>query len=124
MTAHNDLLQRTRAFAKSVVVFRRSLPRTFESFRFGGQLIDAASSVAANYRAAKRARSTREFVARLGIVEEEADEAGFWLEFLVDIGDAPPVAAAPLIREADELTRIFVRSQQTARTRVAQPRSK
>jgi four helix bundle protein len=90
MPRPNDLVERTRAFTLDVVRFRRRLPRTFESFRFGGQLIDAASSTAANYRAARRARSTREFVARLGVAEEESDEAGFWLDLLVAIGDAQP----------------------------------
>jgi four helix bundle protein len=118
VTIENDLTRRTRAFVLAVVRFRRGLPRTFESFRFGGQLIDSASGMAANYRAARRSRSTREFVARLGVAEEEADESALWLDLLVTIGDASRDAATALIAESEELTRIFVKAQQTARSRL------
>jgi four helix bundle protein len=80
------------------------------------QLIDAATSVAANYRAACRARSRAEFIAKIGLVREEADEAHGWLCMLVNIG-AVKESAAPHIKEANELTAIFSASYLTARRR-------
>lgn len=81
------------------------------------QLRDAASSVAANYRAATRARSHREFIAKLGIALEEADESHHWLEFIVACLWLPVEQAQSLTKEADELTRILNASIQTARRR-------
>jgi len=74
---------RTKNFALRVLRLCRSLPRTQEAKILGGQLLRASTSVAANYRAACRSRSRAEFVAKLGIVLEEADEAAFWLELVV-----------------------------------------
>ena len=79
------------------------------------QLVRSATSAAANYRAACRAKSSAHFISKLGDVEEEADESGFWLEMLVDSGKLKGVDAAPLIREASELTAIAVASINTAR---------
>ncbi|MGH7752041.1 MAG: four helix bundle protein, partial [Gemmatimonadales bacterium] len=74
------LKTRTRAFAILVIRFVMGLPRNRAGDVIGRQLLRAGTSVAANYRAACRARSRREFIAKLGIVEEEADESAFWLE--------------------------------------------
>lgn len=83
------------------------------------QVARSGTSVGANYRAACRARSRKEFVAKLGIVEEEADETGFWLQLLLDL--APPgldsSTARTLLRESDEILAMVVRSIQTARQR-------
>jgi four helix bundle protein len=75
----------------------------------------SATSVGANYRAACRARSNAEFIAKLGIVEEEADESGYWLEMIVDSGLMKIDRVKELIDEAGELTAIIVASIRTAR---------
>ena len=82
----------------------------------GKQLLRCGTSVAANYRAVCRARSKAEFIARIGVVVEEADETVFWLEMLVDSNTVPPKALAPLLKEANELLAIFAASQRTARS--------
>jgi len=78
-------------------------------------LLRAATSVGANYRAACRARSKAEFIAKLGIVEEESDECSYWLELLVEAGLMKQERVADLVKEADEITAIVVSSIQTAR---------
>jgi len=81
----------------------------------GKQLLRCGTSVAANYRAACRARSKAEFVAKMGVVVEEADEAILWLELLTESGIVPPEKAELLLKEAHELTAIFTASRRTAR---------
>ena len=81
-----ELMARTKAFALDVVRAVEDLPRGLTSDVIGKQLLRAGTSVGANYRAACRARSRREFIAKMGIVEEEADEAQFWLELIVERG--------------------------------------
>ena len=76
----------------------------------------AGTSVGANYRAACRARSRAEFVAKLGIVLEESDETVFWLELMMEAGIGNKNVVEPLMREADELTSIFVTSVRTAKS--------
>jgi four helix bundle protein len=85
-----DLKERTTRFALDVLYFCRSIQETWEGRRIGRQLFDAASSVAANYRSACRARSKAEFIAKLGIVVEEADESEFWLRFAAKASIAAP----------------------------------
>ena len=94
----------------------RELPPTLDGRRLGGQLIDAATSVAANYRAACRARSRAEFIAKLGTVLEESDESLFWLELMVDANLVTKPRAERLLKEADELTAIFTTSVKTAKS--------
>ena len=79
-----ELQDRTKRFAVNTITLCRELPPTLDGRRVGQQLIDSATSVAANYRAACRARSRAEFISKLGTVLEEADESLFWLELLVD----------------------------------------
>ncbi len=79
-----DLQKRTTAYALRILKLFRSLPSCPEARIIGHQLLRSGTSVAANYRAACRGRSKAEFLAKLGIVEEEADETVFWLEFLAD----------------------------------------
>ena len=81
----------------------------------GRQLLRSATSVGANYRAVCRARSSPDFVSKLGIVLEEADETLFWLELLVESGVTNSEKAAPLMGEANELVSIFVASLRTAK---------
>jgi four helix bundle protein len=82
----DELRTRTKSFALRVVKLYRSLPRTADAQVMGKQLLRCGTSVAANYRASCRARSRAEFAARIGVVVEEADESGFWLEMLAEAG--------------------------------------
>ena len=111
-----ELKDRTKRFAVQVIRLCRELPGTLDGRRLGQQLIDAATSVAANYRAACRARSRAEFVAKLGTVLEEADESLFWLELMVDAEVVTKSRVEGLLKEADELTAIFTTSVKTAKT--------
>lgn len=87
------------------------------------QVIRSATSTGANYRAALRGRSYRDFAAKIGVVEEEADETLYWLEMIVETGLLPEVRLTELLREADELTAIFTAIGRTARQKqkTAQP---
>ena len=109
-----QLKKRTFQFAVSIVNLVRALPATFEGRRVGGQLFDAGTSVAANYRAACKARSHAEFIAKIGIVLEEADESEFWLEFLVATSIVPEATVKSHRCEASELSAIFTASHKTA----------
>ncbi len=116
MKDSSDLKKRTKAFAVAAVKFAKALPRDWVSTTLGKQLLRSGTSVGANYRAACRARSASEFTAKLGIVEEEADETMFWLEVLVEAEVAKPETARPLWQEANELLAITVASIKTTRT--------
>lgn len=80
------------------------------------QLLRSATGIAANYRAAGRSRSKAEFVAKIGVVVEEADETVFWLEMLAESGIVRPEKLANLLAEATELVAIFTASRKTARS--------
>jgi four helix bundle protein len=108
---------RTKQFAIRIVRLFRLLPKTDEARTIGRQLLRSGTSVAANYRAVCRARSKAEFIAKIGIVVEEADETVFWLELLVDTNIVTEEKLRDLLREANELVAIFAASQQTARRR-------
>ena len=111
-----DLLKdRTKPFALQVIRLCRALPRSQEGSIITRQLLRSATSVGANYRAVCRARSTADFVSKLGIVLEEADETLFWIELLVESGAAPPDKVASVRKEANELVSIFVASLRTAK---------
>jgi four helix bundle protein len=111
----SELKSRTAQFALNVLAFCRSIRNTWEGQRIGDQLFDSASSIAANYRSACRGRSKAEFVARLGIVVEEADETEFWLTFATEAGLGDTKICHALRVEAKELTAIFAASQVTAK---------
>ena len=110
-----ELKDRTKRFAVDVIQLTRELPNTLDGRRVGQQLLDSGTSVAANYRSACRARSRAEFISKLGVVEEEADESLFWLELMVDSRIVTLQRAEKLMKEADELTAIFVASLKTAK---------
>ena len=112
-----ELQARTQKFASDVIIFCERLPDKRETRRIIDQLLDSSGSTDSNYRAACRSRSPREFLAKIGVAAEEADESKGWLELLVRSKQVPEADAAPLIQEADELTAIFVRSRKTAQTR-------
>src|SRR5579872_6794705 len=110
-----DLKARTKQFALAIIRLCRTLPRTDEARILGKQLLRSGTSVGANYRAACRARSKAEFIAKLGIVLEESDETVFWLELLLETGLLSHERLEPLVKEANELTSIFVSSLCTAK---------
>ena len=88
----DELKARTKRFALAVLSFTRTLPPTDQASDVGRQLSRAATGVAANYRAACRSRSDAEFAARIGVVLEEADEAAFWFEVVIEGFSKPPKA--------------------------------
>ena len=110
-----ELRVRTKRFAVRLIQLLATLPATDEARIVGRQLVRSATSVGANYRAVCRSRSGPDFVAKLGIVIEEADETAYWLEILVDSGMMRASKLTELRAEAEALTRIFVSSRITAR---------
>lgn len=113
-----ELKQRTKRFAICIFRLIESLPRGRASDVFGRQLLRSGTSVGANYRAACRARSCADFVAKMGIVEEELDETIYWMDLLAEGGIVQHGMVEPLMREADELLSITVSSIKTARARI------
>jgi four helix bundle protein len=110
-----ELKKRTRQFALRVIRLFSSLPRTPVSDVIGRQLLRAGTSVGANYRAACKARSAAEFAARMGIVEEEADECVYWIDLLIESGAMPRQKVGALQKEATELVAIAASSRKTSR---------
>ena len=110
-----ELQERTKRFALRVIRLFRELPRTEEARVLGRQLLRSAAALAANYRAACRARSQAEFAAKIGVVVEEADETVFWLELLLETGIVPEPKMGGLLTEANELLAIFSASQRTSK---------
>jgi four helix bundle protein len=106
---------RTKAFALRVIRLFRSLPYKTDTQVLGKQLLRCGTSVAANYRAACRARSKTEFIARIAIVAEEADESVLWLELLIESGIVKSEMTVALLKEARELAAILTASRQTAK---------
>jgi four helix bundle protein len=110
-----DLKKRTKAFALRILKLVDALPKTTAGRALASQIVRAGTSVAANYRAACRAKSTADFVAKMGIVEEEADETLFWLELLEESELVTAAKLAAIKQEANELIAITVASIKTAR---------
>ena len=128
MTEH-EFKQRTKQLALEVIRFVDELPRSRSADVLTGQLLRSATSVAANYRAACRAKSVADMIAKLAIVEEEADESGLWMELLVESGKSRAERLAELRREMEEILRMIVSSiktlrQRAARTTATNPKSK
>jgi four helix bundle protein len=111
----DDFRRRTRAYALSIIRFVEALPRSRATDVISRQLLKCGTSVGANYRAAARARSPADFIAKLGIVEEEADECLYWLELLVAAEIASAAQVAPLVAEGNEILAMTVASINTAR---------
>ena len=113
---NSDILKkRTKQFALRVMKLVDALPRTTAGRAIGRQLMDSATSVGANYRAACRGRSKAEFAAKLGTVTEEADESCYWLELIIEGDLLATELVTPLLNEANELTAIFTAATKTAR---------
>jgi four helix bundle protein len=117
MEKPEDLTVRTKDFALQIIRLVQELPAGVASEVIERQLIRSATSVGANYRAARRARSKAEFEAKLQIVLEEADECVYWIELLLALGLVPQETALQARREAEELTAIFVSSLKTSRSK-------
>ena len=100
-----DLKKRTKQFALRILKLVAALPKTLAGKTIGGQLARAGTSVGANYRAACRARSKLEFIAKIGIVEEEADESAFWMELIIESELLKVHLVQPLLDEANELAK-------------------
>ena len=111
-----EMKTRTKQFAMQIIKLCRLLPRTREGRLLGDQLFRAGTSVAANYRAACRARSKAGFIAKLGIVEEEADESLFWLELIQELELCQDKLLQSLMKEGNEILAIVVSSINTARS--------
>jgi four helix bundle protein len=112
-----DLKKRTKLFAVATIKLVGSLPTGLPAAIIGKQLLRAATSVGANYRAACRARSRADFISKITIVEEEADECLYWIELLQEVGNIDSRSTGALYAEAFELTAIFTASVKTAKQR-------
>lgn len=111
-----QLKARTKKFALEVMALVETLPRGRTPDILARQLLRSATSVSANYRAACRAKSTADFIAKMGTVEEEADESLLWMELLVEGHIVQAAQIADLMTEADELVAMTVASIKTARS--------
>ncbi|MGC1323715.1 MAG: four helix bundle protein [Candidatus Udaeobacter sp.] len=110
----DELKRRTKSFAVRVTRLVDVLPNTVKGRAIANQIMRSATSVAANYRAACRARSRAEFIAKIGVVEEEADETAFWLELIVDTDVCGQSQIEPLLNETGELVAIMAASRKSA----------
>jgi four helix bundle protein len=110
-----DLKQRTKRFALDIMKLVEELPNSKAGNVISYQITKSGTSVAANYRASCRARSTADFISKMGIVEEESDETLFWLELIVEGNLLKKERVQNLLKEADELTAIFTASVKTVK---------
>jgi four helix bundle protein len=111
-----DFKTRTKQFALRIIRLAESLPKSASARVLSGQLLRAGTSVGSNYRSACRARSRADFVAKMGIVEEECDESLYWMELLIEAKLVKPESLANLRKEGTEILSIVVSSIKTART--------
>jgi four helix bundle protein len=109
-----ELKKRTKKFSLRVLRLVSALPTNAQGRAIGGQLMRAGTSVGANYRAACRGRSRREFIAKIGVVEEEADESAFWMELIIEGEVLNERLVSPLLKEAQELVAIMAKSRISA----------
>ncbi len=118
-----DLKDRTKKFALEIIHLVESLPYSPSNKVIGNQILRSGTSIGANYRSACRGRSRPEFIAKLGVAIEEADETIYWLELLIDTNPARQEVLTPLITEAQELVSILTASSKTAQANLTQSRS-
>jgi four helix bundle protein len=111
----DDLKARTKRFALAVIKIVDTLPNTTTGRAIGGQLVRSGTSVGSNYRSACRGKSRADFIAKLGIVEEEADESAYWLELILEARLLKEPDVFTLLKEANELTSIITASRITAK---------
>jgi four helix bundle protein len=115
MSFRDELRQRTFDFAVQIIVFCRKVSASWEAHEIARQLLRSGTSVGANFRAACRGRSRREFIAKLGVAVEEADETVMWLKLIEATEMARRETVEPIHREAKEILSILSRSHRTAR---------
>jgi four helix bundle protein len=115
--------KRTKAYALSVMSFTDQLPASRTTSIVAGQLLRSGTSVGANYRAACRAKSSADFIFKMGTVEEECDESIYWMEILEESGKVKPNDVAGLKKEGSEILAMVVASINTARLRRNNPQS-
>ncbi len=113
----NSLKGRTKKFALKIIELIESLPKKKTADVIGRQLLEAGTSVGANYRAACRARSLADFISKMGIVEEEADETIYWMELLIESGLVQKDDISHLLEEANQILAMTVSSIKTAKSR-------
>ena len=113
MDSAEELRERTKQFSLRIIRLFRQIPSQNDAHVIAKQVLRSGTSIGANYRAACRARSRNEFVAKLCIVVEEADETVYWLELLSEAELVPRDKLTSLLREAQELTAIFTASKAT-----------
>jgi four helix bundle protein len=119
-----EMKRRTKAFAIRCMKLADSLPATVSGRAIAAQLVRCGTSVGANYRAACRGRSKAEFISKLGIVEEEADESAYWMENIAELGMKSDRVLRPLLQEAEEIVRMIVASIRSVRSTIQNPQSK
>ena len=124
MMTEGEFKKRTKAAAMRVIRLVAAWPKSPAADVIGRQLLRAGTSVGANYRAACRARSRRDMISKLGIVEEEADESVYWLELLADSKLVAPRRLVDLTREFNEILALTVASSKTLRSGTPSPKSK
>lgn len=112
---NRDLKDRTKKFAVAIIRFIRILPKNDEGYILGKQLLRSGTSVGANYRSACKAKSTADFINKIVIVEEEADECCYWLELIIEAEIIDKKQVELLLKEANELTAIFTAAGKTAK---------
>lgn len=112
----DQLRGRTKAFALRIIRLSEAIPDSGVGRVIKGQLLRCGTSVGANYRAAKRAKSTADFISKMGTVEEEADESMYWMELIVEAGLMNQNLVSELYQEADEILSMAVASIKTARS--------
>jgi len=110
-----EMKQRTKLFALGIIQLVESLPKERTAEVLGRQLLRSGTSVGSNYRSACRAKSIADFISKMGIVEEEADESLYWMELLIEAGIEVNMKMEALMKEAGELLSITVASIKTAR---------
>ena len=120
----DELKQRSKKFALRVMRMVDTLPKKTSAEVVGKQLLRSATSVAANYRAACRARSQADFISKITVVEEEADESMLWLELLIESGIMKKELLEDLLKEANELTAIFTATGKTAKINKSKTKDK
>jgi four helix bundle protein len=118
-----DFAKRTMQFGLRIIRVVESLPNLQTARVIGKQLLRAGTAVGANYRSALRGRSRADFVAKMGIVEEECDEALYWMQMLIEAGIVKASRLSELLREANEIIAIVVSSIRTARAGKGSPKS-
>ena len=115
----DEMKARTKKFALRVIKLANSLPKNLAADTIGKQLLRSGTSVGANYRSACRAKSNADFISKLGIVEEEADESIYWMELLSESKIVRHALLSDLINEADQIVAIIVKSIKTSKLRRA-----